>query len=104
MAVALQPPPPPPPIKFAAIVEFDVPTSAEGEEISNHVRQPIQHRTPVGYDRGFLEAYRPNETSHLPPEVRTHLNHIGRGAGSSMSAAQCFTPWPSRSRSKPASA
>jgi hypothetical protein len=42
------------------------------------VRQPIQQRKPVGYDREFLEAYRPNETNYLPPEIREHLHNIGR--------------------------
>jgi hypothetical protein len=64
----------------AVRVEVYVPTTAEGEEIRDYVRQPIQHRTPVGYERGLLEAYRPNETNYLPPELLTHLHHIGRSA------------------------
>jgi hypothetical protein len=75
---AVTPAPPLPPATFAALGEVYVPTTTEGEEIRGYVRQPIQHRSPVGYDRGFLEAYRPNETSYLPPELRTHLHHIGR--------------------------
>lgn len=55
-----------------------VPVSPEGQQILDYVRQPIQHRKPVGYDRSILEAYRPNETSYLPPEIREHLRHIGR--------------------------
>lgn len=62
----------------AVRVEVYVPTTIEGEEIRDYVRQPIQQRTPVGYERGLLEAYRPNETNYLPPEVLTHLHHIGR--------------------------
>jgi Fic/DOC family len=58
--------------------EVYVPTSPEGEEIKVYVRRPIQQRTPVGYDRSFLEAYRPNETRYLPPEIRVHLQRIGR--------------------------
>lgn len=61
-----------------ALGEVYVPTTADGEEIKNYVRKPIQHRTPVGYDRGLLEAYRPNETRYLPPELLTHLHQIGR--------------------------
>lgn len=58
--------------------EVYVPTSTEGKEIKDYVRQPIQHRKPVGYDREFLEGYRPNETRYLPPEIREYLHDIGR--------------------------
>ena len=58
--------------------EIYVPTSAEGEDIRAYVRQPIQGRTPVGYDRELLETYRPNQTRYLPPEIREHLHNIGR--------------------------
>jgi hypothetical protein len=59
-------------------VEIYVPITPAGREILDYVRQPIQHRKPVGYDREFLEAYRPNETGYLPAEIREHLNNIGR--------------------------
>ena len=58
--------------------EVYVPISPEGEEIRAYVRQPIQQRKPVGYDRALLEAYRPNETRHLSREIREHLHQIGR--------------------------
>jgi len=58
--------------------EVYVPTSAEGQEIKDYVRQPIQGRKPVGYDRELLETYRPNETRYLPPEIREYLHNIGR--------------------------
>ncbi|MBU0752271.1 MAG: Fic family protein [Gammaproteobacteria bacterium] len=58
--------------------EVYVPTSPEGGEIKAYVRQPIQGRKPVGYDRDFLEAYRPNESSYLSPEICAHLHNIGR--------------------------
>jgi hypothetical protein len=61
--------------------EIYVPTSPEGAEIKAYVRQPIQHRKPVGYDRELLETYRPNETPYLPTEVREHLHNIGRSPG-----------------------
>ncbi len=59
-------------------IEVYVPLSAEGREILNYLRQPIQRRRPVGYDRAFLEAYRPNKTYYLPQEIRDHLHQIGR--------------------------
>ena len=55
-----------------------VPVSPEGQGVLDYVRQPIQHRKPVGYDRSFLEGYRPNETRYLPPEICEHLHNIGR--------------------------
>lgn len=58
--------------------EVYVPVSPSGQEVLDYVRQPIQQRKPVGYNRSFLEAYRPNETTYLPPEIREHLHNIGR--------------------------
>lgn len=58
--------------------EVYVPTSPESQDVTNYVRRPIQQRQPVGYDRLFLESYRPNDTFYLPPEVRDHLHNIGR--------------------------
>ncbi len=58
--------------------EAYVPTSTEGEDIKAYVRQPIQGRKPVGYNRDLLETYRPNDTRYLPLEIREHLHNIGR--------------------------
>jgi len=55
-----------------------VPVSAEAEAIRQAVRRPIQHRKPVGYNRAFLDAYRPNETFYLPEETRRSLANMGR--------------------------
>lgn len=56
----------------------DVPVSATGQEVLNYVRQPIQQRKPVGYDRSILEGYRANETRYIPSELLEHLHNIGR--------------------------
>lgn len=64
--------------KHEVSAEVYVPVSPAGQEVLDYVRQPVQHRNPVGYDREFLEAYRPNETAYLPPEIREHLRNIGR--------------------------
>ncbi len=58
--------------------ETYIPISPEGERIRAYVRQPIQGRKPVGYDRELLEIYRPDETRYLPSEIREHLHNIGR--------------------------
>lgn len=58
--------------------EIYVPVSPAGEEVRDYVRQPIQRRAPTGYERSFLEAYLPNETRYLSPEISAHLHNIGR--------------------------
>ena len=55
-----------------------VPTSPEGDAIRAYVRQPRPLRKPVGYQLAFLEAYRPNQTSYLPQELRDQLHAMGR--------------------------
>ncbi len=51
--------------------------SSEGETIKQAVRSPIQERQPVGYNREFLDGYRPNETFYLPVDVRERLVQMG---------------------------
>ncbi len=55
--------------------------SSEARAIRDRVRAPIQQRTPVGYQRAFLDAYQPNVTHYLPAEVHQHLLEIGRLPG-----------------------
>jgi hypothetical protein len=62
---------------MVATGEVYVPVSPTGQKVLDYVRQPIQGRTPVGYDREFLEAYRPNESLYLSPEICEHLHNIG---------------------------
>ncbi len=50
-----------------------IPLSAEALEIESLVRSPLLQRQPVGYNRAFLDSYRPNETSYLSPAVREAL-------------------------------
>ena len=56
---------------------FFVPISKKGTAIQAYVRQPESRRKPVGYDRTFLDAYRPNATSYLTTNERKHLRKIG---------------------------
>lgn len=58
-----------------------VPVSPQSRDILAYLRRPVQQRKPVGYDRMFLESYRPNDSYYLPREVRDHLRHIGRSLG-----------------------
>src|SRR5262245_40309192 len=43
----------------AAPTKAAVTLSREGEEIRASVRRPASARTPVGYNRNFLDSYRP---------------------------------------------
>ena len=52
--------------------------SPGGVAIKRAVRKPIQSRQPVGYNRKFLDGYRPNESFYLSPETRQHLAALGR--------------------------
>jgi hypothetical protein len=61
----------------AAIDEAAIPLSPESHEIRKHLRQPLAARTPVGYNREFLNACRPGETFYLPEDARVRLAGIG---------------------------
>ena len=58
--------------------EVYVPLSPEAEAVKRAVRAPIQKRQPVGYQRAFLDGYRPNVTCYLPAQTRQRLLGIGR--------------------------
>jgi hypothetical protein len=51
--------------------------SPSGAEVRQLVRRPRLARTPVGYNREFLDQYRPNESSYLTAETISHLARIG---------------------------
>jgi len=55
-----------------------VPLSPTSEEMRAYLRQPLNARKPVGYNRVFLDSYRPNETFYLSEEQRAHLAKVGR--------------------------
>jgi len=61
----------------AAADEAAVPLSPESQEIRVYLRQPLAARKPVGYDREFLNTYRPGETFYLPEGARARLAEIG---------------------------
>ena len=52
--------------------------SEAGAEIQEYVRRPPGARRPVGYDRQFLDSYRPNETFYLSRAERERLHEAGR--------------------------
>ncbi len=61
--------------------EAYVPLSAAGETIRKALREPIQNRRPAGYNRKFLDVYRPNKTFYLSEGTRRHLFEMGRSQG-----------------------
>ena len=58
--------------------EVYLPISPEGDAIRQAVREPIQNRRPVGYNRAFLDSYHPNDTFYLSSEIRQRLYEMGR--------------------------
>lgn len=60
--------------------EIYVPLSLESQAIKQAVREPIQNRRPVGYNRKFIDAYRPNKTFYLSEETRKHLFAMGHSS------------------------
>ena len=57
-----------------------IPLSPEGREILTYLERPVMARKPVGYQRDFLDSYRPNVTWYLPELLRRRLHRIGRTA------------------------
>ena len=64
----------------AAPGDVSLPLSDEARAIDIAVRQPVQHRTPVGYRRSFLDSYRPNTTFYLHAALRAELQALGQVA------------------------
>jgi DNA-binding transcriptional ArsR family regulator len=58
--------------------EEAMPLSPAGKEMRTYLSQGVNARKPVGYNREFLGAYRPNATFYLSEEQRAHLAHVGR--------------------------
>lgn len=57
--------------------ELYVPVSVEGSLIRDQVRRPLMHRRPIGYQRTFLEAYKPGEqtsSKRRSAHIRTSLD------------------------------
>ncbi len=55
-----------------------IPVSADSQDILSYIDQPQLARKPVGYQRDFLDAYRPNETCYLSESLRRQLHKMGK--------------------------
>lgn len=69
-------PRPPGSAPIEEIYETYIPLSEQGREIYSYVNRPRAGRTPVGYERDFLDAYIPNGTYYLGEMTRKHLRQI----------------------------
>ena len=57
-----------------------IPLSADSQDILAYLNQPLPMRKPVGYQREFLDAYRPNESWYLSASLRQQLHKMGKTA------------------------
>lgn len=55
-----------------------VPLSTTSAEIRRYLSQPLAARKPAGYNRQFLDSYRPNASFYLSLAERTRLAEIGK--------------------------
>lgn len=58
--------------------ETRIPLSEASGEIRHYLKKPVGERKPVGYDREFLESYRPNVTFYLSAADRETLAKMGK--------------------------
>jgi hypothetical protein len=70
--------------------ETVVPLSVEGEAVRGHLQLPTGNRTPVGYNAGFLESYRPNVDFYLTEAQRLNLMKLGQTTQSAAAAAGTY--------------
>jgi len=54
-----------------------IPLSADSQDVLAYIDQPLEARKPVGYQRDFLDSYRPNQTWYLPEPLRRQLRKMG---------------------------
>ncbi len=58
-----------------------IPLSMDALDVLAYVSGPPATREPVGYQRAFLESYKPNVSFYLPEVVRQQLHFVGRAVG-----------------------
>lgn len=60
--------------------EEDNQEEEERERIRKLIRRPLAERTPVRYNREFLDSYEPNRTYYLPEPLRNKLRETGQSS------------------------
>ena len=63
-----------------SLTAFSIDFSADSQDIIRYVNQPINARSPVGYQFEFLDEYLPNKTHYLPAPMRKQLFKMGKTA------------------------
>ena len=66
------------PAARAGAEEAVVPLSTTSAAIRRYLSQPLAARKPAGYNRQFLDSYRPNASFYLSPTERARLAQIGK--------------------------
>lgn len=61
-------------------MDVAIPLSAQAKNILVAMSKPIVQRKPIGFNRSFLEQYRPNVDSYLTKAEQQHLATIGKTA------------------------
>lgn len=61
-----------------ADAEAVIPLSTKAKEVRAYVSRPVAARRPVGYNRDFLDSYRPNDSFYLTKAEREWLHQIGK--------------------------
>ncbi|MDO9225837.1 MAG: Fic family protein [Pseudomonadota bacterium] len=69
-----------------ALLDTGIPLSPEGRAVALAVMRPLSARQPVGYNRAFLDDYRPNVSRYLPESLCAELRGLGQGATDEMPA------------------
>jgi hypothetical protein len=64
--------------RIAGAAETAIPLTQDAVDIRKLVQRPEAAREPVGYDRQFLERYRPNQHFYLSAEERSRLAAVAR--------------------------
>ena len=57
-----------------------IPLSADSKDVLKYTEQPLEARSPVGYQHDFLSAYEPNKTRYLSESLCRQLYKIGQTA------------------------
>lgn len=57
---------------------IEIPLSPESKNILNILSRPPETRRPTGYNRDFLDSYKPNSMGYLSTAERTRLATLGR--------------------------
>lgn len=57
-----------------------IPLFADCQDIQTYIEHAPIARKPVGYQRDFLDSYRPNETWYISESLRHQLHKMGKTA------------------------